>query len=64
KGVRHLLIHEPSNMWADQEVDPRTSTLLRWLTEDRADNWVWRTLRSGSELQWLRLVADAVFNTL
>ena len=54
----------PFNKWVDQEVAPRMSSFQRWLKEDRADNLVWRTLRSGSELRWLQLVEDAVFGAV
>ena len=54
----------PFNKWVDQDVAPRTSSFLTWMEEDRADNLVWRTMRSGSELRWLQLVEDAVVGTM
>jgi len=40
------------------------SSFLTSIQEDRADNLVWRTMRSGSEVRWLQLVEDAVFGTM
>ena len=46
----------PFNKWVDQDVAPRASSFLPLYQEGRADNLVWRTMRSASELRWLQLV--------
>ena len=54
----------PFNKWVVQDVTPRMPSFLTWFEEDHADNLVWRTMRSGSELRWLQHAEDAILGTM